>query len=68
MQVEINEVVSTVRAMDGDALLSPQTLRRIVTAVLHALEDVEAHRQRVRAETRVTDGVAADQREERDRS
>ncbi len=67
MQVEISEVVSTVRAVDGEALLSPQTLHRIVTAVLHALEDVSAHRQRARNETRVTDGVAAEQREERDR-
>jgi len=64
MQVEINEVVSTVRAMDGDALLTPQTLNRIVTAVLKALQDVEAHRARVSAETKVTGGVAAEQRKD----
>jgi hypothetical protein len=62
MQVEINEVISTVRAVDGDALLEPQTLQRIVTAVLQALHEVEMHRQRVAAETQVTGGVAAEQR------
>lgn len=64
MQVEINEVVSTVRALDGEALLSPATLTRIVTAVIKAMEDVESHRGRVRAETHVTGGVAAEQRRE----
>lgn len=62
MQVEINEVVSTVRAIDGDALLAPQTLQRIVATVLQALQEVEAHSQRVRAETQVSGGVAAEQR------
>ena len=64
MQVEINEVVSTARAVDGDALLAPQTLNRIVAAVLQALQDAEAHRLRVRAETQVTGGVAAEQRKD----
>ena len=64
MQVEINEVVSTVRAVDGDALLAPQTLTRIVTAVMKAMEEMEFHRDRVRAETQVTEGVAAEQRKE----
>lgn len=61
MQVEINEVVSTVRAVDGHALLDPQTLHRIVQAVLQALENHEVHRERVRTETRVTAGVAKEQ-------
>ena len=64
MQVEIGEVVSTVRTVDGEALLSPQTLQRIVTAVLQALQEVEAHRARVRTETRVTAGVAHEMNEE----
>ena len=63
MQVEINEVVSTVRAVDGDALLAPKTLQRIVTAVLQALENHEAHQARSRAETRITGGVAKEQQE-----
>jgi hypothetical protein len=62
--VEINEVVSTVRAVDGDALLAPQTLTRIVTAVMKAMEEMESHRHRVHAETEVTGGVAAEQRRE----
>jgi hypothetical protein len=64
MQVEINEVVSTVRALDGEALLSPQVLTRIVTAVMKAMEDMESHRGRVRAETQVTGGVTAEQQKE----
>ena len=62
MQVEINQVVSTVRAVDGDALLAPQTLARIVSAVLQALDDVESHRQRVNVETQVTSGGASEHR------
>jgi len=64
MQIEIMEVVSTVRAFDGDALLTPQTLNRIVSAVLKAVQDVEAHRLRRNAETCVTGGVAAEERRE----
>ena len=64
MQVEINEVVSTVRAVDGESLLSPKVLQRIVTAVIQALDNLEAHRDRVRAETQVTGGVAKEQRRE----
>lgn len=64
MQIEIMEVVSTVRAVDGDVLLAPQTLNRIVSAVLKAVQDVERHRMRSNAETCVTGGVAAEERRE----
>jgi hypothetical protein len=62
MDVEIGEVVTTVRAIDGSALLSPELLRQIVNAVRRAVQDDLAHDERVRAERRVTGGVA----EERD--
>jgi hypothetical protein len=63
MQVEIQEIVSTVRTVDGESLLAPQTLARIVAAVLAAMEARTAHDERWRAETRVTGGVAHEQAE-----
>jgi hypothetical protein len=64
MNVRVQEVVSEVHAMDGDALLAPQTLSRIVEAVLRAVDERGDHERRVRAETRVTGGVAFEQSEE----
>jgi hypothetical protein len=57
MEVEIGELNSTVRAIDGDALLSPPTLERIVRIVLQAVDDREAHRWRVREEERISTGI-----------
>jgi hypothetical protein len=62
MDVEIGEVVTTVRAIDGSALLTPEVLQQIVNAVLRAVHDDLAHDERLRVERRVTGGVA----EERD--
>ena len=59
MDVNINEVVSTVRTVDGDGLLSPGTLETIVRAVLEAMREQEAHAQRMKAEQRVTGSVRA---------
>ena len=59
-EVEIGDLSSTVRTVDGGALLAPRTLRRIVEAVLEALDARDHHRARVRAERRVTAGVVAD--------
>lgn len=64
MEVQINDLMSTVRAVDGDALLAPQTLEKIVRVVLQAVHDQEAHGQRVRAERRVTSSVSHDQEEQ----
>lgn len=58
MEVQISDLQSTVRAVDSDALLSPQMLEKIVRVVLQAVNDQEAHRQRVRAEQRITSGVS----------
>ena len=67
MPVNIQEIVTTVRAVDGDALVSPQVLARIVEAVLEAVEARERHEKRTRAETRVTAGVAFEPGEEDER-
>jgi hypothetical protein len=67
MDVEIGEVKSTVRAVDGNSMLSPRVMEQIVSAVLRAVRDESDHSKRVRAERRVTNGVsheqAADQRD-----
>lgn len=57
MEVNINEISSTVRAVDGETLLEPRILQKIVNIVLAAVRDREEHRQRVKAEQRVTGGV-----------
>jgi hypothetical protein len=59
MEVNINEITSTVRAVDGEALLAPATLQKIVQIVLEAVRAEEAHRARVQAEQQVTQGVRA---------
>ena len=57
MEVNIDELVSTVHAVDSEALLAPQTLEKIVRLVLRAVREQEEHRARVRAEQRITGGV-----------
>jgi len=47
MQVIIEEVVSRIRAMDGGAGLSAETLRSIVDAVVSAVEEKQRHRENV---------------------
>lgn len=63
MEVEIGNVVSTVRAVDGDSLLAPQTMDKIVRAVLQAVNEQEEHHKRVRTERRITSGDEMDQEE-----
>ena len=57
MSVEINEVSSTVRTVDGDSLLEPRALQRIVQMVLQALDDRDLHDKRAAAERGVQSGV-----------
>lgn len=57
MPVEIQEVSSTVRALDGDSLLDPRTLQRIVQLVMQTLEDRDRHEQRAATERGVQRGV-----------
>jgi hypothetical protein len=57
-EVIINEVISSVRAVDSDTLLATETLNRILKAVMMAVEEKQTHDQRVAAEQRITRGVA----------
>ena len=45
MGAHVKSVVATMRVVDGDALLSPAVLERIVDAVLEALERHKAGEQ-----------------------
>jgi len=58
MEVQIQRLQSTVQAFDGDVPLSPQTMDKIVHAVLEALNDQQMHAARARAEQRITSGVS----------
>ena len=60
--VSIGEVESRIHTVDQGALLSPATLHKVVAVVLAALDDRQAHQERVRAEQRITPGVASEQR------
>ena len=64
MEVNIEEIVSTVHAVDSNSLLDPNTLRSIVSAVMKAVAEKDAHEQRVRAEQRISAGVRAELEEE----
>jgi len=59
MDVHINEMNSTVRATDTQALLSPQLLNQIVKAVLERLREEQAHEQRVADERNVRFGTSS---------
>lgn len=50
MNVDIGEVRSSVRVVDGEQVVSPRVMERIVRAVLEAMREDEAHRARVREE------------------
>jgi hypothetical protein len=57
MDIHIGEISSIVRTVDTDSVLTPQMMEKIVQAVLRAVEERERHKQRVRAETRVSGGI-----------
>jgi hypothetical protein len=64
MDVHIDDLVGTVRSVDGDALLTPQLLDRIVRAVLHEIEERRARERHLRSERRITAGVSHELSEE----
>ncbi len=66
MDVEINEVVSTVHAVDDRALLSPQLLRRLIDQVTRAMAERLEHAKRAASERRVTGGVSIERDEQAD--
>lgn len=64
MEIEIGEVVSTVRVVDANSILSPRTMETIVRAVLNAAHDQREHEKRAADERRVSGGVTHDQTRE----
>lgn len=58
MQVLIDEIVSSVRALDGEALLDERVLTLIVDAVMRAIELQQDLAARSDAEQRITRGVS----------
>ncbi len=64
MEAIIKDVVSTVHAFDGDAILAPQTMERIVRAVMQAMDERDAHRARVHSEQRISGGVREEQEQQ----
>lgn len=63
MEVHINDIVSTVHAVDGDSL-SPRKMEELMQGFLRAVDQRDDHRRNVLAERRITAGVAAEQAEE----
>jgi hypothetical protein len=61
MDIHIENAIGTVNAIDGDSLLSPQTLERIICAVLNAMDERQLRKDRTIADTSVTAGVASEQ-------
>lgn len=57
MEIRIGEIVSAIRAVDTEQLLSPPLLARIVTEVVRAVDERDEHRQRVNGERRITTGL-----------
>jgi hypothetical protein len=61
MDVHINEVVSTVRAVSGDSMLSQRTLQKIVKTVMGAMQAQKADEERTKKDRRVTNGARDEQ-------
>lgn len=53
MEVVIEEVVSRIRAVDGQTLLSPAVARELVRLTLEAVHDDREREKRREAETRI---------------
>ena len=63
MDVIIDEVVSTVRAVDGTALLDPKLVQFLVQAVLSGIDEKLARENRRRADARIGEADANGGRE-----
>jgi len=61
MDVEIHEVVASVRSVSGDSLLSQRTLKTIVETVLKAVRAERADDKRQEKDRRVTNGARDEQ-------
>jgi hypothetical protein len=59
--IHIANATGTVKAIDGESLLTPQALDQIVQAVLLAVDERQLRDKRSKSDTSVTAGVAAEQ-------
>lgn len=64
MEVNIEEINSTVRTVDGASLLSPAALRKIVEAVTKSIQDKHEHAKRTDAERKLSQGAWAESSQE----
>lgn len=53
MEVNINNLVSNIRTIDSDSLLTPRVLEKILKTVLEAIREKEDHRKRMDAEHKI---------------
>lgn len=60
MDVQINEMTSTVRATDSQVLLNPTVLEQIIRMVLERQRQAGAHERRVADERRLRESVSGD--------
>jgi hypothetical protein len=61
--VIIDEVVSTVRAVDSTALLDPKLVQRLVQAVLTGIDEKQAREKQRRSDARIGEADANGERE-----
>ena len=61
MEVQINEIVSSIRTVDQQQLLSPTLVQRLVHEVMRAIDERDARRRRIEQERKITSGVRDEQ-------
>jgi hypothetical protein len=66
MDINIQTLSSTVRAVDSNTLVTPQVMEQILQMVMQAVEAQQRDQKREQADRRVTPGVTYElEREER---
>jgi hypothetical protein len=60
MNVRIHEIVAQTQMIDGDSLLTPQVMARIVAAVLQALQTQDDDDKARRRDTQLSGGTCCD--------
>jgi hypothetical protein len=55
MDVIIEEVTSTIRTVDGEAVLHPNVLGRVIQAVIAAVEEKQMRHRRRQADARIAE-------------
>jgi hypothetical protein len=53
--VIVEEIVSTIRTVDGQAMLHPSTLARVVQAVLSAVDEKQSRERRRKDDSKIGD-------------